>query len=147
MADTPIHLQAFRDLGGNILTIHYDYKFLVEFFKPYIIGDLILYKNRYMGVLNPYLMTTFVHKLLRDIRFKIDAHYSRASKFNVYPVSHDYGNKFYTQLPYEISLELNSPNMLRGLHDKLYLELFIRTLDKNGDTYNDITITDTMSTR
>ena len=95
MSDTPIHTHAFRDLGGTILAIHYDYKFLVEFFKPYIMSDLILYKKRYIGVLNPYLMTTFVYKLLRDIRSKIDLQYSRTSKFNVYRVDHNFSHKYY----------------------------------------------------
>lgn len=147
MSDTPIHTHAFRDLGGNILTVHYDYKFLVEFFKPYIMSDLILYKKRYIGVLNPYLMTTFVYKLLRDIRSKIDLQCSRTSKFNMYRVDHNFSSRYYTQLPYEVSLVADVPHILTGIQNKLSLELFIRTIDKNGDTYDDITITDTMSTK
>lgn len=147
MSDTPIHTHAFRDLGGTILSIHYDYKFLVEFFKPYIMGNLILCKNRYIGVLNPYLMTTFIYKLLSDIRFKIDSQSARARKFSIYRVAHDYSSKYYTQLPYEVSLVADVPRILMEIQNKLSLELYIRTLDKNGDTYDDITITNTMSTR
>lgn len=148
MAETPIHLQAFRDLGGTILTIHYDYKFLVEYFKPYIMDDIIFYKNRYLCILNPYLASTFLHKIIRNIQYEINIHSHRTNKLELEHINHSYNYMCYNELPDDVTLVVHtSTHSLRNIGDFLYIELHLRTLDEHGDTYNDITITNTMSTK
>lgn len=148
MYDTLINHQAFNQLGGTLLIVHHDYKFLIEYFKPYIIGDLILYRNKYMCVLNPYLVTTFLHNIIRTIRREVEKESSRTIKFRLVSVKHSCGYLCYSSLPKSISLVIDSYKQdLRDMDESLYVELYLRTLDKNGDMHNDITITDTMSTK
>jgi hypothetical protein len=148
MYDTLINHQAFSQLGGTLLIVHHDYKFLIEYFKPYIIGDLILYRNKYMCVLNPYLITTFLHNIIRTMTREVEKERSRSIKFKPVSVNHSYNYLCYSSLPKSISLVVDSYKQdIRDMDESLYVELYLRTLDKNGDMYNDITITDTMSTK
>lgn len=148
MYDTLINHQAFSQLGGTLLIVHHDYKFLIEYFKPYIIGDLILYRNKYMCVLNPYLVTTFLHNIIRTMTREIEKERSRTIKFRLASVNHSYKYLYYSGPLKSISLVIDSHKQdIRNMDESLYVELYLRTLDKNGDMYNDITITDTMSTK
>lgn len=148
MASPVINKQSFSELGGTLLSVHYDYKFLVEYFKPYIMDDIIFYKNRYICILNPYLATTFLHKIIRKMHYAIDMHNNRANKLELEYVNHSYNYMYYNELPDSVTLVVDTPTTpLRTLGEHLYLELYLRTLDEHGDTYNDITITNTMSTK
>lgn len=148
MASLVINQQSFSDLGGTLLSVHYDYKYLVEYFKPYIMDDIIFYKNRYICILNPYLATTFLNKIIRNMQYEIDRRNYRAGKLELEYVNHSYNYICYNELPDSVTLTVNTPTApLRHLGDYLYLELYLRTLDEHGDTYNDITITNTMSTK
>lgn len=148
MASSVINQQSFNELGGTLLSVHYDYKYLVEYFKPYIMDDIIFYKNRYICILNPYLATTFLHKIIRNMQYEIDRCNSRAGKLELEYVNHSYNYMCYNELPDSVTLVVNTQTgPLRCLGDYLYLELYLRTLDEHGDTYNDITITNTMSTK
>ena len=148
MTSSVINKQSFNDLGGTLLSVHYDYKFLVEYFKPYIMDDIIFYKNRYICILNPYLATTFLHKIIRNIQYEIDMHSQRVNKLELEYVNHSFNYICYNELPDSVTLSVNTnTSALRNLGNYLYLELYLRTLDEHGDTYNDITITNTMSTK
>lgn len=148
MASSAINQKSFNELGGTLLSVHYDYKYLVEYFKPYIMDDIIFYKNRYICILNPYLATTFLHKIIRNMQYEIDTRNSRAGTLALEYVNHSYNYMCYIELPYSVTLTINTPTPpLRYLSNYLYLELYLRTLDEHGDTYNDITITNTMSTK
>lgn len=148
MASLVINQQSFSELGGALLSVHYDYKFLVEYFKPYIMDDIIFYKNRYICILNPYLATTFLHKIIRNMQYKISRQNYRTDKLDFVCINHSYNYICYNELPGNVTLSVNtSTSVLRNLGDYLYLELYLRTLDEHGDTYNDITITNTMSTK
>lgn len=148
MASLVINQQSFKELGGTLLSVHYDYKYLVEYFKPYIMDDIIFYKNRYICILNPYLATTFLHKIIRSMQYEIDKQSYRAGKLELEYVNHSYNYICYNELPDSVTLLVNTnTSALRNLGDYLYLELYLRTLDEHGDTYNDITITNTMSTK
>lgn len=148
MTSPVINQQSFRDLGGTLLSVHYDYKYLVEYFKPYIMDDIIFYKNRYICILNPYLVTTFLHKIIRNMQYKIDMQNNRANKLELEHINHSYNYICYNELPDSVTLVVHTQTRpLRCLGDYLYLELYLRTLDEHGDTYNDITITNTMSTK
>lgn len=148
MASLVINQQSFEELGGTLLSVHYDYKFLVEYFKPYIMDDIIFYKNRYICILNPYLATTFLHKIIRNMQYVIDKQSYRAGKLELEYVNHNCSYMYYNELPDSVTLPVNtSTSALRCLGNYLYLELYLRTLDEHGDTYNDITITNTMSTK
>lgn len=148
MASSVINEQSFNELGGTLLSVHYDYKYLVEYFKPYIMDDIIFYKNRYICILNPYLATTFLHKIIRNMQYKIDMHSHRANKLELEYVNHSYNYLYYNELPDSVTLVVDTPTTpLRTLGEYLYIELYLRTLDEHGDTYNDITITNTMSTK
>ena len=147
--NTPvINKQSFSELGGTLLSVHYDYKYLVEYFKPFIMDDIIFYKNRYICILNPYLATTFLHKIIWNMQYKIDMQSNRANKLELEYVNHSYNYMCYNELPDSVTLVVNTQTgPLRTLSNCLYLELYLRTLDEHGDTYNDITITNTMSTK
>lgn len=148
MASTVVNQQSFSKLGGTLLSVHYDYKYLVEYFKPYIMDDIIFYKNRYICILNPYLVTTFLHKIIRNMQYKIDMQNNRANKLELEYVNHSYNYMCYNELPDSVTLTVDTATTpLRCLGNYLYLELYLRTLDEHGDTYNDITITNTMSTK
>lgn len=148
MTSLVINQQTFSDLGGTLLSVHYDYKYLVEYFKPYIMDDIIFYKNRYICILNPYLATTFLHKIIRNMQYTIDRPSHRANKLELACVNHSYNYICYNELPDSVTLTVHTATTpLKCLNDCLYLELYLRTLDKHGDTYNDITITNTMSTK
>lgn len=148
MASSVINQQSFSELGGTLLSVHYDYKYLVEYFKPYIMDDIIFYKNRYICILNPYLATTFLYKIIRNMQYKIDMHNNRANKLELEYVNRNYNYMNYNELPDSVTLTVNTPTApLRTLGNYLYLELYLRTLDEHGDIYNDITITNTMSTK
>lgn len=148
MSSSLINQYSFRELGGTLLSVHYDYKFLVEYFKPYIMDDIIFYKNRYICILNPYLATTFLHKIIRNIQYEIDKQSYRAGKLELEYVNHSYNYICYNELPDSVILSVNTnTSALRNLGNYLYIELYLRTLDEHGDTYNDITITNTMSTK
>lgn len=148
MASSVINQQSFSELGGTLLSVHYDYKFLVEYFKPYIMDDIIFYKNRYICILNPYLATTFLHKIIRKMQYIIDMHNNRANKLELEYVNHNYNYMYYNELPDSVTLVVDTATTpLRALGEYLYLELYLRTLDEHGDVYNDITITNTMSTK
>lgn len=148
MTSPVINQQSFSDLGGTLLSVHYDYKYLVEYFKPYIMDDIIFYKNRYICILNPYLATTFLHKIIRNMQYEIDKCNYRAGKLELEHINHSYNYICYNELPYSVTLVVHTQTgPLRCLGDYLYLELYLRTLDEHGDTYNDITITNTMSTK
>lgn len=148
MASLVINQQSFEELGGTLLSVHYDYKFLVEYFKPYIMDDIIFYKNRYICILNPYLATTFLHKIIRNMEYEIDKQSYRAGKLELEYVDHSYNYICHNELPDSVTLSVKTnTSALRCLGNYLYLELYLRTLDEHGDTYNDITITNTMSTK
>lgn len=148
MTSLAINQHSFNELGGTLLSVHYDYKYLVEYFKPYIMDDIIFYKNRYICILNPYLATTFLHKIIRNMQYEIDTRNSRAGKLELEYVNHSYNYMCYNELPDSVTLIVHTPTApLRYLGNYLYLELYLRTLDEHGDTYNDITITNTMSTK
>lgn len=148
MASSAINHQSFNELGGTLLSVHYDYKYLVEYFKPYIMDDIIFYKNRYICILNPYLATTFLHKIIRKMQYIIDMHSNRANKLELEYVNHSYNYMYYNELPDSVTLVVDTPTTpLRTLGKYLYIELYLRTLDEHGDIYNDITITNTMSTK
>lgn len=148
MASSVINQQSFSELGGTLLSVHYDYKYLVEYFKPYIMDDIIFYKNRYICILNPYLATTFLHKIIRNMQYEIDIRNYRAGKLELEHVKHSFNYMCYNELPDSVTLIVDTPTApLRYLNNYLYLELYLRTLDEYGDTYNDITITNTMSTK
>lgn len=148
MASLVINQQSFDELGGTLLSVHYDYKFLVEYFKPYIMDDIIFYKNRYICILNPYLVTTFLHKIIRNMQYELDRRNFRAGKLELEYVNHNFNYMYYNELPDSVTLTVNTPTAaLKCLGNYLYLELYLRTLDEHGDTYNDITITNTMSTK
>lgn len=148
MTSIAINQQSFNDLGGTLLSVHYDYKFLVEYFKPYIMDDIIFYKNRYICILNPYLATTFLHKIIRNIQYEIDMRSHRANKLEFEYINHSHNCIYYNELPDDVTLVAQTPTQaLRNIGDYLYIELYLRTLDEHGDTYNDITITNTMSTK
>lgn len=148
MASLVINKQSFSDLGGTLLSVHYDYKYLIEYFKPYIMDDIIFYKNRYICILNPYLSTTFLHKIIRSMQYTIDRQSHRANKLELEYVKHSYNYICYNELPDSVTLIVDTATAsLRCLGTYLYLELYLRTLDKHGDIYNDITITNTMSTK
>lgn len=148
MTSSVINKQSFNDLGGTLLSVHYDYKFLVEYFKPYIMDDIIFYKNRYICILNPYLATTFLHKIIRNMQYEINKQNYRTGKLEFVYINHSYNYICYNELPDSVALSVNtSTSALRNLGSCLYLELYLRTLDAHGDTYNDITITNTMSTK
>ena len=147
MTSLVINKQSFSDLGGTLLSVHYDYKYLVEYFKPYIMDDIIYYKNRYICILNPYLATTFLFKIIQNMQYAIDTRNYRAGKLELEYVNHSYKYMCY-ELPDSVTLTVDTPTApLRSLGNYLYLELYLRTLDEHGDTYNDITITNTMSTK
>lgn len=148
MAYLVINQQSFSELGGALLSVHYDYKFLVEYFKPYIMDDIIFYKNRYICILNPYLATTFLHKIIRNMQYKISRQTYRADKLDFVCINHSYNYICYNELPDSVTLSVNTSTApLRTLGNYLYLELYLRTLDEHGDIYNDITITNAMSTK
>lgn len=148
MTSPVINQQSFSELGGTLLSVHYDYKFLVEYFKPYIMDDIIFYKNRYICILNPYLATTFLHKIIRNMQYEIDMHNSCANKLEFEYIQHNYNYICYNELPDSVTLAVDTfTKPLKCLGNYLYLELYLRTLDEHGDTYNDITITNTMSTK
>lgn len=148
MTSPLINQQSFSELGGTLLSVHYDYKYLVEYFKPYIMDDIIFYKNRYICILNPYLATTFLHKIIRNMQYEIDRSNSRAGKLELEHVTHSYNYMCYNELPDSVTLVVHTQTgPLRYLSNYLYLELYLRTLDEHGDIYNDITITNTMSTK
>lgn len=148
MTSPVINQQSFSDLGGTLLSVHYDYKYLVEYFKPYIMDDIIFYKNRYICILNPYLATTFLHKIIRNMQYELDKCNYRAGKLELEHINHSYNYICYNELPDSVTLVVHTrTGPLRCLGDYLYLELYLRTLDEHGDTYNDITITNTMSTK
>ena len=148
MTSPVINQQSFSELGGTLLSVHYDYKYLVEYFKPFIMDDIIFYKNRYICILNPYLATTFIHKIIRNMRYKIDMQSNRANKLELEYINHSYNYMYYNELPDSVKLTVDTPTTpLRTLGEYLYIELYLRTLDEHGDTYNDITITNTMSTK
>ena len=148
MTSPVINKQSFSELGGTLLSVHYDYKYLVEYFKPFIMDDIIFYKNRYICILNPYLATTFIHKIIRNMRYKIDMQSNRANKLELEYINHSYNYMYYNELPDSVKLTVDTPTTpLRTLGEYLYIELYLRTLDEHGDTYNDITITNTMSTK
>lgn len=148
MDSSLINQQSFSELGGTLLSIHYDYKYLVEYFKPYIMDDIIFYKNRYICILNPYLATTFLYKIIRNMQYKIDMPSYRTHKLEFVCINHSYNYGYYNELPDSVTLSVNTnTSALRNLGTYLYLELYLRTLDEHGDTYNDITITNTMSTK
>lgn len=148
MTSPVINQQSFSDLGGTLLSVHYDYKYLVEYFKPYIMDDIIFYKNRYICILNPYLATTFLHKIIRNMQYEIDTRNFRAGKLELEHVNHSYNYMCYNELPDSVTLVVHThTGPLRYLSNYLYLELYLRTLNEHGDIYNDITITNTMSTK
>lgn len=148
MASSVINQKSFSDMGGTLLSIHYDYKYLVEYFKPFIMDDIIFYKNRYICILNPYLATTFLHKIIRNMQYEIDTRNYRAGKLELEYVDHSYNYMCYNELPDSVTLVVDTPTTpLRTLGEYLYLELYLRTLDEHGDPYNAITITNTMSTK
>lgn len=148
MASSVINQQSFEELGGTLLSVHYDYKFLVEYFKPYIMDDIIFYKNRYICILNPYLATTFLHKIIRTMQYVIDKQSYRTGKLELEYANHNFNYMYCNELPDSVTLAVNtSTSALRNLGNYLYLELYLRTLDEHGDTYNDITIINTMSTK
>lgn len=148
MASLAINQQSFKELGGTILSVHYDYKFLVEYFKPYIMDDIIFYKNRYLCILNPYLASTFLYKLIKNIQYELDIRSTRTGKLELEYIYHSYNYMHYNELPDDVTLVVNTATqVLRNIGDYLYIELYLRTLDEQGDIYNDNTITNTMSTK
>lgn len=148
MASIAINQQSFRELGGTLLSVHYNYKFLVEYFKPYIMDDIIFYKNRYLCILNPYLVSTFLYKIIKSIQYELDTRSTRAGNLELEYISHSCNYMCYNELPDDVTLVVHTATrVLRNIGDYLYIELYLRTLDEHGDTYNDITITNTMSTK
>lgn len=82
------------------------------------------------------------------MQYEIDKCNYRAGKLELEHINHSYNYICYNELPYSVTLVVHTNTaQLRCLGDYLYLELYLRTLDEHGDTYNDITITNTMSTK
>ena len=82
------------------------------------------------------------------MQYELDRSNFRAGKLELEYAHHNFNYMYYNELPDSVTLKINTPTAsLRCLGNYLYLELYLRTLDEHGDTYNDITITNTMSTK
>lgn len=126
---------AIRSFGDNclfmdktmVVSIQPKFKYLIEYFRPYIIGDIYYHKRMYLFVLNSYLLGETLRSTFNKI-FKVLDNYDTVSYLSI-------RGSFYRYLSPKPGNEINDvgeTSNLRGVKGKV--KFFIRNKDlENGE--------------